>query len=272
MIYGQQVGFPSRSDWLVGSGFQQVDLPLQIIVGRISCRYKRTGCSSGHVEVLLNAAELVRDIVHHHVLRHLRLHCWRLEDGTSPYRCRHRRALCLHSLHGTGLHESAVSHLDTGQFILRIGIVVGSHVHGWHRCHHRSWCIIELLVRQARHKPRILHVVGSGVGSKLLHVSISKGSLVALRVLDQLPLPLSTLKGLVLHVSLWTECLQRCVALQPRGVSQGPGGAGRLVGGIQGLLDTKVLVPPDSLDSVPAAQLHVGHPAVVHCHVGFVQI
>lgn len=69
-------------------------------------------------------------------------------------------------------------------------------------------------------------------------------------------------------LSLWPECLENRVALEPRCVSKGADWIRALEGGFLGrTVDAKVVVA-DYLDDFSTGQLHVGHPVVVGSHVG----
>lgn len=114
----------------------------------------------------------------------------------------------LGALHGTGLLEPPVPHLDLAEG------VAGDTGHLSTDCGDSSvsW--------QARGVPGILTQGRSGVGTKLLDVSISEGSIVRWLSLDEVLLPVSRGQRSVFGQSLGSESLQFRIAFQTRIISQ----------------------------------------------------
>merc|ERR1712198_714798 len=92
-----------------------MNLFLKLKVSNIFRRNEGSGCSSGHVEILLNHDHHLRRCHHHWASS---LHWW------------------MHSLHCTGLLESSVSHFNLTKKITRVRSLIRIHCHVWLRCCH----------------------------------------------------------------------------------------------------------------------------------------
>merc|ERR1719370_2577543 len=162
------------------------------------------------------------------------------------------------AFHSAGLLEATVAHLYLAQLVRGIA----THVNIAHR-----------LVGKTRHKPLVVPWVRCGVGAELLHIGISEGSLISLRSLNKLLLPLvSALNSLVLHHAFGPHGLKSSIAFQPWGISQGLHWLRGLEGSLGSSIMTKVIVASDTLDDISAGQLDVGHTVVVNCDTWSIQI